>query len=197
MPTRSATRTRNPRRATLSDTPAPVRTLTPTRPEAPAPVRRLFVLENDPQAVGPLIAALCADLVAVGTCDPHTASRVGIALEEALLNAIYHGNLEISSELKANGDEPFRALARERGAAEPYAARRVRGVALVTSRKAAFIITDEGPGFDVANLPDPTDPENLERPSGRGLLLMRAYMDEVRYNTTGNQVTMIKLRSES
>jgi anti-sigma regulatory factor (Ser/Thr protein kinase) len=65
----------------------------------------------------------------------------------------------------------------------------------VTQQKATFIITDEGPGFDVSSLPDPTDPANLETPSGRGLLLMRTFMDDVKYNATGNRCTMIKLAS--
>ena len=156
-----------------------------------------FVLVNDPRLVGPLVAQLRDDLLAVGVCNRNAATRVGIALEEALLNAVYHGNLEISSKLKETGDGPFLALARERRAAEPYASRRVRVVSRITEKRAAFVITDEGPGFDVAALPDPTEPENLELPSGRGLLLMRSFMDEVRYNATGNRVTMVKLRSAS
>ena len=53
---------------------------------------------------------------------------------------------------------------------------------------------DDGPGFDVSTLPDPTDPANLERPSGRGVLFMRTFMDDVRYNPTGNCVTLLKRR---
>jgi CheY-like chemotaxis protein len=154
-----------------------------------------FVLANDPQLIGPLVSQIRDDLLAIGVCNRHSATRVGIALEEALLNAVYHGNLEISSKLKENGDEPFRALARERRALEPFASRRVRVVSRVTRQKATFLIADEGPGFDVASLPDPTDPANLERPSGRGLLLMRTFMDDVRYNATGNVVTLVKLPS--
>ena len=56
---------------------------------------------------------------------------------------------------------------------------------------------DEGPGFDPATVPDPTDPANLEKASGRGLLLIRAYMDEVIHNRTGNQVTLVKRREAS
>ena len=55
-----------------------------------------------------------------------------------------------------------------------------------------FTVRDEGPGFDPSKLPDPTDPANLEKISGRGLLLMRTFMDEVRFNATGNEVTMVK-----
>ena len=54
------------------------------------------------------------------------------------------------------------------------------------------MIRDEGPGFDPASIPNPTDPEYLERPSGRGMLLMRSFMDELTYNDTGNEVTMVK-----
>jgi CheY-like chemotaxis protein len=154
-----------------------------------------FVLVNDPRLVPPLVTQLRDDLLAVGVCNRHAATRVGIALEEALLNAVYHGNLEISSKLKENGDDAFLALARERRAIEPYASRRVRVVSRVTQQKATFVITDEGPGFDVANLPDPTDPANLECPSGRGLLLMRTFMDDVKYNPTGNRCTMVKRRA--
>lgn len=55
-----------------------------------------------------------------------------------------------------------------------------------------IMISDEGPGFDPNDVPDPTDIENLERPCGRGLMLMRHYMTEVNYNSTGNSVRMKK-----
>jgi len=55
-------------------------------------------------------------------------------------------------------------------------------------------VRDEGPGFDPASLPDPTDPANLDRPCGRGMLLMRTFMDNVIYNDRGNEVTLFKER---
>lgn len=154
-----------------------------------------FVLVNDPRLVAPLVTQLRDDLLAVGVCNRHSATRVGIALEEALLNAVYHGNLEVCSKLKEGGDGAFHALAAQRRTVEPYMSRRVRVISRVTQKRATFIITDEGPGFDVASLPDPTDPANLEKASGRGLLLMRTFMDDVRYNPTGNRCTLVKLRS--
>jgi CheY-like chemotaxis protein/anti-sigma regulatory factor (Ser/Thr protein kinase) len=153
-----------------------------------------FVLENDPALVPPLVSQFREDLIEMGLCDLTGATRAGIALEEALLNAVYHGNLEVSSDLRQNGDEAFHKLARERRTQEPYAPRRVRVTARLTPNAATFLIMDEGPGFDVSKLPDPTDPEFLERPSGRGVLLMRTFMDEVRYNATGNRVTLVKRR---
>jgi anti-sigma regulatory factor (Ser/Thr protein kinase) len=149
-------------------------------------------LDNDPSLVSTLIAGFRDDLMVLGVCDQNGATRVGIALEEALLNAIYHGNLEVSSELRSDGDEPFHKLARERREQEPYRNRRVQVSARMNRRKATFVITDQGPGFDVSNLPDPTDPDNLDKPSGRGLLLIKMFMDEVRYNAVGNQITLVK-----
>ena len=85
-----------------------------------------FVLENDPALVPPLVSQFREDLIEMGLCDLTGATRAGIALEEALLNAVYHGNLEVSSDLRANGDEAFHQLARERREIEPFASRRVR-----------------------------------------------------------------------
>jgi CheY-like chemotaxis protein len=156
-----------------------------------------FVLENDPSLVPPLVSQLREDLIEMGLCELTSATRIGIALEEALLNAIYHGNLEVSSELRQQGDEAFHKLARQRRKQEPYSARRVRVTVRLTPRAATFVIIDQGPGFDVANLPDPTHPDFLERPSGRGVLLMRTFMDEVRYNSVGNRVTLVKKREST
>lgn len=52
-------------------------------------------------------------------------------------------------------------------------------------------VTDQGAGFDPSSVPDPTTPENLTRPCGRGLFLMRKLLDEVVYNDEGNQVTLV------
>ena len=64
-----------------------------------------YVLENDPSLVPPLVAQFREDLIEMGLCDLTGATRAGIALEEALLNAVYHGNLEVSSELREGGDD--------------------------------------------------------------------------------------------
>jgi len=93
---------------------------------------------------------------------------IKLALEEALVNAIKHGNqmdhtkkVHISYRLHADCFE--------------------------------IHIADEGPGFDPTDVPDPTAPENLERPCGRGLMLMRHYMNEVVYSPRGNSVRMSKV----
>ena len=80
----------------------------------------------------------------------------------------------------------------ERRGRKPYTDRRVHVTARETPGEAVYVIRDDGPGFDTSSLPDPTDPANLERRSGRGLLLMRAFMSEVRYNDRGNEVTLVR-----
>jgi len=155
-----------------------------------------FELDNDPTVVGSLISLLQQDLTSLGICDATAVTRVGIALEESLLNAVYHGNLGVSSELKKVNERAFHQKAAERRFEAPYCNRRVRVMARLTPDKAIFTIADEGPGFDVSKIPDPTDPANLDRPSGRGLLLIRAFMDEVTYNAAGNRVTLVKKRDK-
>jgi CheY-like chemotaxis protein/anti-sigma regulatory factor (Ser/Thr protein kinase) len=155
-----------------------------------------FTLDNDRSLVPAVVTHLQQYLVCPGLSDPTTKTRVGVALEEALLNAIYHGNLEVSSELRQQGEEPFHRLADERRRLAPYSGRRVHVAARITHDEASFVIRDEGPGFDPAALPDPTDFANLGRVGRRGLLLIRTFMDEVRYNPTGNQITLVKRARE-
>ena len=102
--------------------------------------------------------------------EDHDIFAVHLAVEEALVNAIKHGNQKDASKAVH--------------------------VSLSVSRDLVEIsIRDEGGGFDPEDVPDPTDEDNLELPSGRGLMLMRTYMSSVQFNESGNQVVMTKRRS--
>ncbi len=90
---------------------------------------------------------------------------VRTAIEEALSNAIHHGN----------DNDPRRKVTLEYAADETAI---------------EIEIEDEGAGFDAASVPDPTRPENVDIPSGRGIMLMRVYMSEVEFTATGNRVRM-------
>jgi CheY-like chemotaxis protein len=154
--------------------------------------RSSYVLENDDTLIAPLIAILQEDLY--GLLDGNERTRVGVALQEAVSNALYHGNLEVSSDLRQEDERIFYAEARRRGGQEPYRDRRI-GVSIDLGPDAvAYTIRDEGPGFDTAVLDEPFDPESLMRVGGRGMLLIRTFMDEVRHNRAGNEVTMVKRR---
>ena len=93
------------------------------------------------------------------------------------------------------GDE-FEEMIRQRQQTDPYASRRVNLKTELTQESARITIEDCGPGFDVSGLPDPRDPQRIAISSGRGVLLMRSFMDEVIYNGSGNRVTLVKLRSK-
>lgn len=95
---------------------------------------------------------------------------IKLALEEALVNAMKHGNHY------------------DRGKKIMLAYR-------ITVERFDVAIVDEGPGFDPGDVPDPRDVENLERSCGRGLCLMRHYMSEVVFHPPGNHVTMAKFRA--
>jgi CheY-like chemotaxis protein len=153
-----------------------------------------FALENNVALVPPLVAYLQDALMRLKLGDQTARIRVGIALEEAITNAINHGNLQLSSQLREDGSLAYYQLGEERRRISPYRERRVFIRAYLSRTAAQFTIRDEGPGFDPSTLPDPTDPANLGRISGRGLLLIRTFMDQVRYNETGNEITLIKWR---
>jgi CheY-like chemotaxis protein/anti-sigma regulatory factor (Ser/Thr protein kinase) len=150
-----------------------------------------FTLDNDPALIPPLVGYLRENVFRMSGSDDTGLVRVTLALREALLNAIEHGNLELDSALRERDDNEYHRLAGERRADPRYAGRRVHVTARETPTEAVYVIRDEGPGFDTTTVPDPTDPANLEKRSGRGLLLIRAFMSEVRHNPKGNEVTLV------
>jgi CheY-like chemotaxis protein len=151
-----------------------------------------YEVGNDPGMLTSLVAELQTYLLEMGLFPEGDRLRVGVALEEALLNAAYHGNLEVSSELREHDYALYYETARQRSKAHPYRDRRVSVEVDLTPMGVRYVIRDQGQGFNPGTLPDPTDPKNLERSSGRGVLLMRTFMDGVEYNDTGNQVTLVK-----
>jgi anti-sigma regulatory factor (Ser/Thr protein kinase) len=160
--------------------------------EAMVRVDTELVLRNDRALFPPLLALLQEVLAGIRTCSEHERMRVAVALEEALVNAYYHGNLEVSSDLLRESPDAFYRLAEERRRQPPYRDRRIRVSARVSPAEACYVIEDDGPGFDPTALPDPTDPDNLDKACGRGLLLIRSFMDEVHHNARGNQITLVK-----
>ena len=119
--------------------------------------------------IAPLIDQVAAAMAAHDY--PHRSCwEMRLVLEEALSNALRHGN----------GGDP---------------ARRILVCYHVGAADVVAGVEDEGPGFDPAAVPEPTAPENLDKPSGRGLLLMRHFLSSVEHNRRGNAVTLRKRRS--
>lgn len=155
----------------------------------------MFVLDNDISRIQPVIAWFRHELIRAGMFDENEQMRIAVALDEAISNAIHHGNLEISSDMRQESTELYFAMIGARQNERPYSDRRVRVTSKLTRAQVVFEIEDEGPGFTPDEVPDPTLPENLEKASGRGLLLIRTFMDEVYHNESGNVITMVRRRS--
>jgi serine/threonine-protein kinase RsbW len=129
-------------------------------------MRKTVVIQNS----GDVARKLCREIVAA--LSPGLFSRdelfgIQLAVEEAIINAVEHGN---------QGD-PLKHVTVD------YS---------MTSDRFEISITDEGCGFRPDEVPDPSMDENLDKVTGRGLALMKVYMDSVQYNTVGNRVSMVK-----
>ena len=125
-----------------------------------------FELPSDLTLMNGVLHYLIERVARLGIIQPER-SNLFIALDEAFVNAVVHGNRSDRNKL-------------------------VRITAELTTREARFTIEDEGEGFDRASIPDPLDPSNLFKTSGRGVLLIHNIMDEVEYNERGNRLTMVK-----
>jgi len=159
----------------------------------PAPTSHALVLKNDLSLVGPAIENMQSKLPFWSDRDR---LQIGMALDEALVNAMHHGNLEVDSVTREGDGSEYYELIRVRQQQEPWASRRVNVEYEFSEQHICIQVSDDGKGFDPSLVPDPTAPENLHRVSGRGLFLIRNFMDRVAHNQAGNQITMTKLRCE-
>jgi serine/threonine-protein kinase RsbW len=136
---------------------------------AETPVRCSVVVESKPSALEPCCREILSALEVRGFSQDDLFA-VHLALEEAFLNAVKHGNRM----------DPTKKVTIE------YA---------VDQEKVEISMTDEGPGFDPRRIPDPRIGPNLYRPEGRGLLLIRSYMHLVEYSEQGNKVRMVRCKN--
>ncbi|MFN2407582.1 MAG: ATP-binding protein [Pyrinomonadaceae bacterium] len=125
-----------------------------------------FELPSDLALMNGVLEYLQDRVAKLGLITPER-SNLFVALDEAFVNAVKHGNKSDPNKL-------------------------VRITAELTPQEASFTVEDEGEGFDITKIPDPCDPANLFRTSGRGVLLIYNIMDEVEYNAQGNRVKMVK-----
>ena len=128
--------------------------------------RHVLELPNDLGAIERSVDYLLDRCREAGFDEERVRLNVRVGVAEALANAMMYGN------------------ARDPG-------KRVILEAWVSERRVRVRITDEGTGFDPDALPDPTLPQNLSRPRGRGVYLIQELMDEVTYNEQGNSIEMV------
>lgn len=130
-----------------------------------------FVVEvpSEVRWIEPVVSYVLERAAAFAYVGPRLTLNLRVGITEALANAIICGNAE-----------------------DPR--KQVRLEVTIDAQRVELEVTDEGPGFSPEGLPDPTAPENLGRPCGRGVYLLRRLMDEVRYNERGNAVRMVLYR---
>jgi CheY-like chemotaxis protein len=152
-----------------------------------------YVMSTDLSLVPPMVNHVTQIIKArVPDLRANDLMRMGLALQEALLNALYHGNLEVSSDIREVSGSEYLRVAQERSNVAPYSDRKVRLQVHVDGEAIRMIIEDEGQGFDLEQVPDPNDPENLLKASGRGLHLIGTIMDQVIHSNGGSTVELIK-----
>ncbi len=135
---------------------------------AESPVRCSLVVESEPSALVRPCRQILSSLEAKGFSQDDIFA-VHLALEEAFLNAVKHGNKMDSTK-------------------------KVKVEYTVDQEKVEICVTDEGEGFDPGAIPDPRVGENLYRPEGRGLLLISSYMHTVEYASRGTSLRMVRYK---
>jgi DNA-binding NarL/FixJ family response regulator len=157
--------------------------------------RYRFNLENDPSLISPLVDRVQQGMIGMQLCSPAQRMHIGVALEETLINAMYHGNLELPTHRLAEvrkllHEGESSELVDERRMQSPYKERRIRVAADFTRNRAQFVVSDEGAGFDVEARLSQSTADVSDSDSGRGLVLIRTFMDEVIFNEVGNEMRM-------
>src|SRR5690606_4715167 len=144
-----------------------------------------FELDNDPELIPPLCDLLQQMIQSICEMPQGERLRVGVALEQALHNAMFRGNLEVPGALPL---PPPGTPGRMR----PFDERRVLVIASIDPEEVRLLVRDEGPGFDVAEARRRLAEGALTAGSARGLVLMQAFMDDVAFNARGNEVILTK-----
>ena len=159
--------------------------------------RRHFLFRSDELQIPTLVRHLTDRLVPMGFASPSNVDVIAMAIHEALVNALDHGNLELDSRLK--GDlfmrEDAYAQMRARRMADPVYAERLIEVRLaLDTERFELEINDEGSGFDASRLAPQDVTSDMAAHCGRGLPLIQMVMDEVHFNAKGSQVRMVLRR---
>jgi CheY-like chemotaxis protein len=151
-----------------------------------------FELKNDLEIIAPLLDLIHQVSYGHNLFDENSQLQMAVAIEQALNNAMVRGNLEIKHD-----EFPFvsRKIFQDRAQQPAYRDRTVYFRALVTRQSATFTVRDQGPGFDTKTVPAGGNPDSFRDGSGRGLVLIKTFMDEVKFNGPGNEITMVKFKN--
>jgi anti-sigma regulatory factor (Ser/Thr protein kinase) len=148
-------------------------------------------IPSRPDWIGPTAEFLQHKAVLCGACPAERGERLLVALHEALGNAIIHGNLGVSSDLKDQGGTAFAEAVAARAADPRYAGRFIDIEIVYNGQRCDWVLTQEGPGFDVERVlgGHRQGGEGIAG-GGHGILMMRAFVDEVAFCAAGRQITL-------
>lgn len=165
-------------------------------PELPLTVaaeQTYLQIPSQPEWIAPTVEYLRDKAILCGACQQGRAKRLSLALHEALTNSVIHGNLELSSDLKERSDGAFAEALSQRAADPHYSARPVEVAVVYDGERCQWSFTDQGKGFDservLARASSMNEPEQMLA-SGRGILLMRTFVDDVRYELGGRRAVL-------
>jgi CheY-like chemotaxis protein len=156
-----------------------------------------FEMPNDADLISPLVGLLMQVVSGMELLGGTGLVRLGVAIEHALINAMYRGNLELGPSVTPPHralvyDDTTSDLIERRKSEAPYKDRTVHVEAIACKDEVRVLIRDGGKGFNIENVPDATNPKILDSESGRGLVLMKSFTDELIFNDRGNEVTLVK-----
>jgi anti-sigma regulatory factor (Ser/Thr protein kinase) len=155
--------------------------------------RHQFSLDTDLHLIPPLVEFVCDAMKLLKVGDESTIRHVAVAVEEAMLNAMMHGNLGITTA-ESHGarhalhEGTFKKWLEEHGKSAD--SRRVKFATDISRSKVQFVIRDEGQGFDKSAFESASEPAHLSEAGGRGLTLICNFMDDVTFNEAGNEIRM-------
>ena len=157
--------------------------------------RHQFKIDSDPSLIPSVLDFLRDSMTSLKLGDATTIRHASVALEEALSNALYHGNLELSVAETRQARHEFLAdsvyeLVKKRLSEQPYSTRKIIIAIDLSKTKAQIIVRDQGDGFNHAALPDISEVGHLSDMKDRGLTLIRNFMSEVTFNEEGNEIHM-------
>jgi anti-sigma regulatory factor (Ser/Thr protein kinase) len=158
--------------------------------------QKIYIIPNDINIVSDFSNTMTKELVLNQYCSGNDVLNIDLALVEMITNAIEHGNLELTGEEKSklialDNDVYINELYR-RSKISPYKNRCVRVEASLNREMVVFSISDEGKGFDFKNAATELKGVDALRLNGRGIIMARAAVDEVKYSGNGNTVTLAK-----
>src|SRR5579871_5890226 len=169
----------------------------PAFASAVAAEQTVLQIPSQPEWIAPTVEFLKEKAITCGVCHEARANKLMLALHEALTNAIVHGNLELSSELKERSENAFAEALAQRSVDSRYTSRLVEVRIDLDGQGCRWSFTDQGKGFDVERTLSrlaQTEPEQILS-SGRGLLLMRAFLDDLRFELGGRRAILTLQRT--